>query len=130
MEKVKNKTNCPNCGAALPQFGGKCEFCGTRVIDLTAIDFDCADPTMFVLRMPKSISGFDGGHVLLSMWAKPELESVTMEADTTHCYNQYGEEIASYTASQQVAFEMTLRPYADPRNHSMFKLELDKEIKL
>lgn len=112
MEKVKNRTNCPNCGAALPQFGGKCEFCGTRVIDLTAIDFDCADPTMFVLRMPKSISGFDGGPVLLSMWAKPELESVTMEID------------------QQVAFEMTLRPYVDPRDNSMFKLSIDKEIKL
>lgn len=60
MEKVKNKTNCPNCGAALPQFGGKCEFCGTRIVDLTAIDFDCADPTMFILRMPKYLSGVDG----------------------------------------------------------------------
>lgn len=81
---------------------------------------------MFVLRMPKSITGIDGGHVLLSMWAKPELESVTMEADTTHYYGRYGEELASFTASQQVAFEMTLHPYADPRDHSAFKMEAIK----
>ena len=122
---MKNKTNCPNCGAALPQFGGKCEFCGTRVVDLTAIDFDCADPTMFVLRMPKSISGVDGNHVLLSMWAKPQLESVTMETETAHCYGGYGERLASFTTSQQVAFEMTLRPYVNEKDNSLYHLTIE-----
>lgn len=124
MEKVKNKTNCPNCGAALPQFGGKCEFCGTRVVDLTAIDFDCADPTMFVLRMPKSITGIDGNRVLISMWAHPVLESVTMVADT-YCYNHNGDKVAPYTIEQQVAFEMTLRPYANEKDNSLYHLTVE-----
>jgi hypothetical protein len=117
-----NKTNCPNCGAALPQFGGKCEFCGTRVVDLTAIDFDAQDPTMFLLRLPKSITG-ENGRILISMWAQPELNAITMEPETIYCYGRNGEVLTSFTASQQVAFEMSLHPCADPRDNSLFKME-------
>jgi len=117
-----NKTNCPNCGAALPQFGGKCEFCGTRVVDLTAIDFDAQEPTMFLLRLPKSITGADGGRLLISMWAHPELHSITMESDTTAIYGDWNN--PSMTICQpEVAFEMSLHPCADPHDNSLFKME-------
>lgn len=125
MEKVKNKTNCPNCGAALPQFGGKCEFCGTRVVDLTAIDFDCADPTMFILRMPKYLSG-DQGQILISMWARPILESISMETTTTDVYGGWNNYKMCEIPNYEAAFQMNLRPCADPNDHSMFKLEFDK----
>lgn len=39
---MKRRTNCCNCGAALPVSAPKCEFCGTRNIDLTMIDFGAA----------------------------------------------------------------------------------------
>lgn len=118
-----NKTNCPNCGAALPQFGGKCEFCGTRVVDLTMLDFDAQEPTMFLLRLPKSITGEDGRRVLISMWAHPQLESMTMEPETVYCYGRNGEQLTSFTTSMQVAFGMSLHPCSDPRDNSMFKVE-------
>ena len=118
-----NKTNCPNCGAALPQFGGKCEFCGTRVVDLTMLDFDAAEPTMFLLRLPKNITGEDDRRILISMWAHPELKSITMEPETTYCYGRNGVVLTSFTTEPQVAFEMSLHPCADPRDNSMFKVE-------
>jgi hypothetical protein len=121
MEGIKNKTNCPNCGAALPQFGGKCEFCGTRVVDLTAIDFDCADPTMFILRMPKTRVG--GKDILINMWARPELNAITMEAAEVTLSGGYNEKLARFTTDVQVAFEMSLRPYADPNDKSLFKMQ-------
>lgn len=118
-----NKTNCPNCGAALPQFGGKCEFCGTRVVDLTMLDFDASEPTMFLLRLPKSITGADGGRLLISMWAQPELHSITMESDTTTAYGGWGQPLAVVNNAAQIAFEMSLHPCADPRDKSLFKMQ-------
>ena len=118
-----NKTNCPNCGAALPQFGGKCEFCGTRVVDLTMLDFDAQEPTMFLLQLPKSITGEDSRRVFISMWARPQLESMTMEPETMYCYGRNGEKLTSFTTSMQVAFGMSLHPCTDPRDNSMFKVE-------
>lgn len=123
MEQIKNRTNCPNCGAALPQFGGKCEFCGTRVIDLTIIDFDAKEPTMFLLNLPPSICGWQ--NATISMWARPVLESITMETDDRYCYNHNGDRLGAFTAEQQIAFEVSLHPCADPNDNSMFKLKID-----
>lgn len=120
MEGIKNKTNCPNCGAALPQFGGKCEFCGTRVVDLTMLDFDAREPTMFLLRLPQSING---GRLLISMWAQPELHSITMESDPSIVYGSWGQPVAMVNNEPKVAFEMSLRPCADPRDKSLFKMQ-------
>ena len=121
--KTRNKTNCPNCGAALPQFGGKCEFCGTRVVDLTAIDFDAQDPTMFLLRLPKSITGADGRRLLISMWAQPELNAITMEQNEITAYSGYGNYKLITIPHPEVAFEMSLHPCADPHDNSLFKME-------
>ena len=119
---MKKKTNCPNCGGPLPIEGIKCEFCGTRVIDLTMIDFDSHEPTMFVLHMPKSITGSTGQPLLLSMWAKPELEAIRMENNATTVYGGLSD-TAQYTISNpEVAFEMTLRPCPDHSDSSLFKI--------
>lgn len=78
---------------------------------------------MFLLRLPKSITGEDSCRVLISMWAHPELESMTMEPETTYCYGKNGEVLTSFTTSMQVAFKMSLQPCADPRDKSLFKVE-------
>lgn len=117
------KTNCPNCGAALPQFGGKCEFCGTRVIDLTAIDFNADEPTMFLLNLPRSVMG--GSKAMISMWAQPELNAITMEQDDINVYSSWGGYKLATIPSSQIAFEMSLHPRADPRDLSLYKLKID-----
>lgn len=78
---------------------------------------------MFLLRLPKSITGEDGRRVLISMWAHPELESMTMEAEPVYCFGRNGGVLTSFTAEPQVAFEMSLHPCADPRDKSLFKVE-------
>lgn len=35
---MNNKTNCPNCGAPIKDL--YCEYCGTRVVDLSYIDLN------------------------------------------------------------------------------------------
>ena len=120
---MERKTNCPNCGAALPEVGGKCEFCGTRVVDLTMLDFDAREPTMFLLNLPQSITG--GFKATISMWAQPVLESMIMENDDRYCYNHRGDKLAAFTAEQQVAFEVSLHPCAAPNDLSLFKLKVD-----
>lgn len=105
-----NKTNCPNCGAALPQFGGKCEFCGTRIIDLTMIDFDSGEPCTFALRLPKRL----GGGVIYTL-ALPKLEDITL--DTTYREINCGwgfESVAKVRDNYEVAIGMTLQPCLPP----------------
>lgn len=123
----QRRTNCPNCGAALPQFGGKCEFCDTRVVDLTAIDFDVDGPTMFLLRLPRSITNQDGQQITISMWAHPELNAITTEYNYTSCYGGWGnKELLRVPSAPEMAFEMTLRPCANPYDSSIFKVEAVK----
>ena len=89
-----NRTNCPNCGAALPQFGGKCEFCGTRVVDLTMLDFDTDEAAMFLLNLPRSVTG--GQKAMVSMWARPELNSVTVAQEPQEIYGGWGNPKVAY----------------------------------
>lgn len=120
---MKKRTNCPNCGGPLPVNGLKCEFCGTRIIDLTMIDFDCDEPTMFLLNLPRSITG--GQKATISMWARPELNSITMEQDSTDIYGGWGNHKLATVLTPQVAFEMSLHPRADPHDLSLYKLKID-----
>lgn len=120
---MKKRTNCPNCGGPLPVNGLKCEFCGTRVIDLTMIDFDCTEPTMFVLKAPKFFS--QNGDVYISMWARPQLESISMEEDTVSVYDGRGNSVCTFPTSREVAVGMTLRPCADPKTNTLYSLTIE-----
>jgi len=117
------RTNCPNCGGPLPVNGLKCEFCGTRVIDLTMIDFDSKEPTMFVLKAPKYL--VQDKNVYISMWAHPELESISMESDEAYVVDARGERVCSADVSRSVAFEMSLHPCAGPRNDKLYTLTIE-----
>lgn len=120
---MQRRTNCPNCGAALPEFGGKCEFCGTRVIDLTAIDFDAQEPTMFLLNLPRSVTG--GPKAMISIWARPELDAMVMKQDYISVYGRRHEELLRVPEATDVAFEVTLHPYSNPNDLSLYKLKID-----
>ena len=117
---MKRRTNCPNCGGPLPVDGFKCEFCGTRVIDLTMIDFDSEEPAMFVLKAPKYM--VQGKDAYISMWAHPELESISIERDEAYAFNARGEKICSFNTSCNVAFGMSLHPCLAPNGKTLYTL--------
>ena len=54
-----SKTNCKNCGAALDIWSPKCEFCGTKNVNLTALDLDSGEPVNFIFKMPGNIRVVD-----------------------------------------------------------------------
>lgn len=114
------RTNCPNCGGPLPINGLKCEFCGTRIIDLTMIDFDNEEPTMFVLKAPKYM--VKDKDVYITMLAHPELKSVTMENNEAYILNARGERICSYSLGINAAFEMSLHPCVAPSSNTLYTL--------
>lgn len=118
-----NRTNCPNCGAALPQFGGKCEFCGTRVVDLTMLDFDTDEAAMFLLNLPRSVTG--GQKATISMWAHPELNSIYVEQETREMSGGWGNPKVAFMSTSQMAFDVSLHPCADPNDNSLYKLKID-----
>ena len=51
-----SKTNCCNCGAALDIFAPKCEFCGTKNINMTDIDLASGEAANFIFRLPNNIT--------------------------------------------------------------------------
>lgn len=114
------RTNCPNCGGPLPINGVKCEFCGTRIIDLTMIDFDNEEPTMFVLKAPKYMA--QDKDVYISMWARPELESITIEGDECYAMNARGERLCACSLGVNAAFEMSLHPCVAPSSNTLYTL--------
>lgn len=117
------RTNCPNCGGPLPVNGLKCEFCGTRVIDLTMIDFDSDAPTMFVLKAPKYM--VQDKDVYISMWARPELESITLQSNEAFAVNARGERVCSFDVSRSAAFKMSLYPRVAPNSDTLYTLTIE-----
>lgn len=116
------RTNCPNCGGPLPINGLKCEFCGTRIIDLTMIDFDSEEPAMFVLKAPKYM--VKDKDVYITMLAHPELESITMEGDECYIMNARGETLSTRSLGVNAAFGMSLHPCVAPNSNTLYTLTI------
>ena len=120
-------TNCPNCGAALPVSGLKCEFCGTRVIDLTMIDFDSDEPTMYVFKVPTRLTpriGDDTKPCYISTWAKPELVGIDHIYQTESVIAMSGSKKRYFPLPprETLTFNLTLKAYENPDTHEMFKV--------
>lgn len=116
------RTNCPNCGGPLPINGVKCEFCGTRIIDLTMIDFDSEEPAMFVLKAPQYM--VEDKDVDISMLAHPELESITIEGDECYAMNARGEKLCACSLGVNAAFGMSLHPCVAPNSNTLYTLTI------
>ena len=83
-----SKTNCCNCGAALNIFAPKCEFCGTKNINMTEIDLASGEAANFIFKLPNNIS--INGSLYMSMLAIPELTTISMNSETTDIYGGFG----------------------------------------
>lgn len=119
-----NRTNCPNCGAPLKWGNPHCEFCGTRIVDLTMLDFDTNEPTAFVLKMPRNLIGLENYKdydVYLSMMAKPELGLVTTTVDTTTACGGWGNgKLTQFDTNRETQIEVTLHSFNKPNDKLVF----------
>lgn len=85
-----SKTNCPNCGAALDIFKSKCEFCGTKNINMTDIDLASGEAANFIFRLPHNITDANGQEVYMSMLAIPRLDTIEMVSEPISIYSSLG----------------------------------------
>ena len=83
-----SQTNCKNCGAALDIWEPECKFCGTKNINLTALDLNSGKPANFIFRMPSNIRIMDKGEqeIYMTILAIPSLENIAITNDETEIY--------------------------------------------
>lgn len=121
-------TNCKNCGAALDIWAPKCEFCGTRNINLTAIDFSSNEPVNFIFKMPSNIKIIDkeGQEVYLSTLAVPSLEAITVKEDITSIYGGFGfTPMAQLSTGQHLEFGIKLNTVTRSSDNVMCELRVN-----
>ena len=89
---MKQVTNCRNCGAALDIWKPHCEFCGTKNVNLTALDLNSGEPANFIFKLPSNMKAVDkdGADIYLSLLAIPSLETITMVTEPTYIYDGFG----------------------------------------
>lgn len=125
-----NRTNCPNCGAALQWGKLHCEFCGTRIVDLTMLDFDTNEPTAFVLKLPHNtpfLDAYKDHNVYVSMMAKPELGLISTTADSTSVYGGWGNpKLIQYDTARNVNIEVSLHSYTPPGQKDILRVYMEK----
>jgi len=108
---MKQVTNCKNCGAALDIWKPNCEFCGTKNVNLTALDLDSGEPANFIFKMPSNIKVVDknGADIYLSLLAVPSLETIEMRSEPISVYGGWGTRpIAQYEGNRSLELQLKL----------------------
>ena len=122
-----SKTNCINCGAVKDTDEIKCPFCGTTYLDLTAIDFASDDPVVCQFVLPNNIRrGDSDGRVIMSMLAVPELENISMTANTCDVYdgnNPYP--LARFTRSWDMNIGVSFMPVVKNNSKTLCELRVE-----
>ena len=108
---MKQVTNCKNCGAALDIWKPHCEFCGTKNVNLTALDLGSGEPANFIFKMPSNIRVVDkdGADIYLSLLAIPSLETMEMWSEPISVYGGWGNRpIAQYEGNRGLNMQLKL----------------------
>ena len=124
---MKQVTNCKNCGAALDIWKPNCEFCGTKNVNLTALDLASGEPANFIFKMPNNIRVVNKNNesVYLSLLAVPSLEMVTMRSEPAYIYGGWGDKpLAQYTDSLSLEMELKLNTVSHRINDKEVMAEL------
>ena len=121
---MKQITNCKNCGAALDIWKPHCEFCGTKNVNLTALDLNSGEPANFIFKMPSNMRVVDknGADIYLSLLAIPSLEIIAMTNDTMSIYNGWDRK---HTYTQNTGMEMGIKlttVYAPEKENTLCEL--------
>ena len=117
---MKVVTNCKNCGAALDPWKPHCEFCGTKNVNLTALDLASGEPVNFIFKLPKNIkvTNKDGKDIYMTTLAVPSLEMVTIQPETVSIYGGYGmAPLAQYTAKTELQMDLKLTTVTNGNHH-------------
>lgn len=108
-----SKTNCINCGAAKDTDEIKCPFCGTTYLDLTSIDFASGDPVVCQFVLPSNITiGGSKARAVMSMLARPRLETMSVETNNTSVYSGWGNPVATFTTGYDINVGVSFQPIA------------------
>lgn len=108
---MKQITNCRNCGAALDIWKPNCEFCGTKNVNLTALDLASGEPANFIFKMPNNmrIVNKDDVDIYLSVLAIPSLEAMEIITDPVTIYGGWGKHpLATYKSQDELSIELKL----------------------
>ena len=108
---MKQVTNCKNCGAALDIWKPNCEFCGTKNVNLTALDLASGEPANFIFKMPSNIKVVDqdGADIYLSLLAVPSLEAMEMRSEPVSVYGGWSyKPIVQYEGSRSLDMQLKL----------------------
>lgn len=107
------RTNCKSCGAALDIFAPKCEFCGTKNINMTEIDLASGEAANFIFKLPNNITV--NGNMYMSMLAVPELKTLEMTSEPTYIYGDWNDTKLACTNNYSLEMGLNLRavPHTD-----------------
>ena len=128
---MKQVTNCKNCGAALDIWKPNCEFCGTKNVNLTALDLGSGEPANFIFKMPSNmrIVDKDGADIYLSLLAIPSLETIEMVSEPTYCYGGFGNKPLAYINNYSMGMQLKLTAVSRIENNreSLCTLRIGEE---
>lgn len=123
-----SKTNCCNCGAALDIFAPKCQFCGTKNINMTEIDLASGEAANFIFKLPSNIKveGKDG-QMYMSILAVPELSAIEITSDYTTATGGWGNpRIVQWSTSRDLNMNINLRAIQKENDNTIMTLHYDK----
>lgn len=118
---MKQITNCKNCGAALDIWKPNCEFCGTKNVNLTALDLASGEPANFIFKMPSNIRvvNKDNVDIYLSVLAIPSLEAIEIITDPVTIYGGWGNSpLATYKSQNELNIELKLNTVSKKLNNN------------
>lgn len=107
-----SKTNCCNCGAALDIFAPKCEFCGTKNINMTELDLASGEAANFIFKLPNGTT--INGNMYMSMLAVPELQTIQMTSEPIYINGGWSKANLAYMNNYSLEMGLNLR--AVPRH--------------
>lgn len=114
-----SKTNCCNCGAALDIFAPKCEFCGTKNVNITDIDLASGEAVNFIFKLPNNFN--IDGNLYMSMLAIPEMKTLEMTNEPVYIYG--GRNNVPLSCINNRSLEMEVNFHVVPRiDSSLFHL--------
>lgn len=119
-----SKTNCCNCGAPLDILKSKCEFCGTKNINLTEIDLASGEAANFIFKLPNNFKDLKGAEIYLSMLAVPEIQTIEIRNESTDVYDGFHTKIASIINNSTIGLGLNLRTIPKPQHNSLCNLTI------
>lgn len=108
--------NCPNCGAPLDPYVCKCPYCGTLYFDLATLNLEDGSPCFVKFKTPRG---------LITMLARPELQTMEMYSDECYAVDRCGIAVSSYMVSKRCDLNAVFHALVDPESGELFRLEVE-----